>query len=669
VINSQPFTASLSTAIPAQFSHQFLMQCLARHTAQSLSRDQLDDVTKYIKAQCDTLLFKVFAAATGGDDASHSFVATTHRDVARARLAALQSVLHKRYPLLATEGCASLSRPPVFYVTEGSPLLAGGGVNRLAWELLAAPSSFTLIPLRRVAAAAANTNASGGGGGGGDGDDVQFATYEMDVDALEREVESDKAKGRLPCAVLATIGADRDRAYQLDDMRALRKVCDRHGLWLHGEGTSLLLATSTSPATPSFAKALFDCADSLCCQPLAWFDVRGALGVTFTRAAAQHAQYLAPPEPTTHERFTTLFLLWHQLVCGGGPTTTTAAAAASDDETMLAVYGPAHVTHTVTAHLDACAYLCTLLRALPFKVAIGPGAQHPHVVFFQLSPPADLSLADFHLDVNSFNKYLFSRLLDNDNVNIPVSEIVYQDALGFLFDPLASLRGDAGGAAYASVSSRATIRTLVKALETEIELIQRCADARAAFKAAVDAHAELVYVPPVQLPGHFVGVGAVRFRPVFAVPPAHLDALNALLAHTLSLSPHRSLYVGSITTHEQVCTIVQTAPVVADANCAALIVAEIVDAAAKLELPPEVIQGLSDVVVRGIRDAEERMQSLSVRAYRPNALLSRLPVVGGFFSWFGGGGGSANGNAGTADKSAGGGDGLEFDLRADAGEE
>jgi hypothetical protein len=65
----------------------------------------------------------------------------------------------------------------------------------------------------------------------------------MDLDVLEREVQADKAKGCLPVAVLATYGADLHQAcpYQLDNLVEVRKLCDRHGLWLHAEGTSTLL--------------------------------------------------------------------------------------------------------------------------------------------------------------------------------------------------------------------------------------------------------------------------------------------------------------------------------------------------------------------------------------------------------------------------------------------
>jgi hypothetical protein len=71
----------------------------------------------------------------------------------QARLFALQSALHKRYPLLASEGCASLSRAPVYYITEGSAVHSA--LERYSWELLTSKQSFKIIPLKPSAAAAA----------------------------------------------------------------------------------------------------------------------------------------------------------------------------------------------------------------------------------------------------------------------------------------------------------------------------------------------------------------------------------------------------------------------------------------------------------------------------------------------------------------------------------
>merc|ERR1719160_827311 len=55
----------------------------------------------------------------------------------------------------------------------------------------------------------------------------------MCPDALERAVEEAIVQGKKPFFVGATGGTTVLGAF--DDLRALRRVCDKHGMWLHSD--------------------------------------------------------------------------------------------------------------------------------------------------------------------------------------------------------------------------------------------------------------------------------------------------------------------------------------------------------------------------------------------------------------------------------------------------
>ncbi|NIP35125.1 MAG: aspartate aminotransferase family protein, partial [Thermoplasmata archaeon] len=55
--------------------------------------------------------------------------------------------------------------------------------------------------------------------------------YAMDPVALERAIEADKAEGRLPTIVVATVGTTGSTA--IDPLGEIGEVCTRQGVWLH----------------------------------------------------------------------------------------------------------------------------------------------------------------------------------------------------------------------------------------------------------------------------------------------------------------------------------------------------------------------------------------------------------------------------------------------------
>jgi len=67
--------------------------------------------------------------------------------------------------------------------------------------------------------------------------------FSIDPLKLAEAIESDRAKGYLPCCVVATLGTT--GTMSVDPIKAIGKICDQNGIWLHVDaamaGTALLL--------------------------------------------------------------------------------------------------------------------------------------------------------------------------------------------------------------------------------------------------------------------------------------------------------------------------------------------------------------------------------------------------------------------------------------------
>jgi len=91
-------------------------------------------------------------------------------------------------------------------------------------------------------------------------------SYAMVPDELERAIERDKARGRLPTIVVATMGTTGSTA--MDPLREVGEVCKRQGVWLHVDAAH----AGTALVCPEFrwmAEGI-EHADSLVVNPHKW---------------------------------------------------------------------------------------------------------------------------------------------------------------------------------------------------------------------------------------------------------------------------------------------------------------------------------------------------------------------------------------------------------------
>ena len=117
--------------------------------------------------------------------------------------------------------------------------------------------------------------------------------YRMDVPALDTAIARDVAIGVRPIAVVATAGTTNTGA--IDDLAAIRGVCDRHGVWMHVDaayGGPAILADEYAEALKPIGSA-----DSAALDPHKWMFVPVEAGFVIVRdgEAMRDAFSLVPP--------------------------------------------------------------------------------------------------------------------------------------------------------------------------------------------------------------------------------------------------------------------------------------------------------------------------------------------------------------------------------------
>ncbi len=103
--------------------------------------------------------------------------------------------------------------------------------------------------------------------------------FGMRADALRRAVEADQAAGRLPCAVVATIGSTATTA--VDPLEEIASVARAHGLWLHVDAAMAGSAMILPECRPSWRG--IEAADSLVLNPHKWLGASFDCSTYFVR--------------------------------------------------------------------------------------------------------------------------------------------------------------------------------------------------------------------------------------------------------------------------------------------------------------------------------------------------------------------------------------------------
>jgi len=90
--------------------------------------------------------------------------------------------------------------------------------------------------------------------------------FAMRPELLAAQILKDKAEGKIPCFVCATVGTTSSNA--MDPLPAIGAICRQHGIWLHVDGAM----AGTAAICPEFRHFQdgIDLADSYCFNPHKW---------------------------------------------------------------------------------------------------------------------------------------------------------------------------------------------------------------------------------------------------------------------------------------------------------------------------------------------------------------------------------------------------------------
>ncbi len=112
------------------------------------------------------------------------------------------------------------------------------------------------------------------------------AAFRMDVDALASAIAADRAAGLKPFVVVASAGTTNTGS--VDPLRAIRALCDAHGLWMHVDG-AYGASAALSPAHRHLLDGMGE-ADSLSWDAHKWLFQTYGCGMVLLRDGAHLAQ-------------------------------------------------------------------------------------------------------------------------------------------------------------------------------------------------------------------------------------------------------------------------------------------------------------------------------------------------------------------------------------------
>jgi len=592
-----------------QMARSLVVSALGNFFAMMLPKSKMEVLGRRMKEDICAIMKKGFLKF------KHCYAVCLSLDIKQARIFTLQSALHFNYPLLTKEGRSSVIRPPVVYGTEECSLFKGGNLRedmngmvgpwdekkRYAWELLQSIEIF-----KKVASREESTH--------------PFPALTLDLVDLEQEIERDKARGNLPCAVFATA---------LDDLKGIRKICDRHHLWLHVENASSTLLLASATVLQPTVVDLLEYADSLSAKPFEWFgypaparlytecdriyEDKPEMGMgpstclTFLRS--DRVKTHPAPFRMSMSEFQHVFNLWHVMQTSDIP----------------------HLKRKVDKSLNLCHRLRQSLKMFPndFK-AHGLSLRQPEVVFFLIEP--ELDLKTLNMDINQFQKMLVGncrRQMEELRISTVLLDTGDEDGeriIVFKFQPLAI-------ADICDVLNSA-VDVFVKAVADVIKLLKITVDRRKEFFDVLNKFPDIQCIMPDKMNKVFetvIGLGAFRFVP----PVVSNDAVASVNQelHRLLSAKREDLYqlavtCGSRPNNELVCIIIGFTDV--DVST---IAKEIEEAGKKLQYPPEVLNRMSDAVKEGIQMAQKKLDAASIDSIGAGDIVRSIPLVGGLYSW------------------------------------
>ena len=122
--------------------------------------------------------------------------------------------------------------------------------------------------------------------------------FEIDLDALRTAIKADRANGKIPFAVIGTVGAVNVGA--IDDLDGLANICEKEKLWFHVDGAfgaAAILSETVGHRVKGLSRV-----DSLAFDFHKWWQVNYEAGCVLIRDPRLHRQSFANrPEYLRHD--------------------------------------------------------------------------------------------------------------------------------------------------------------------------------------------------------------------------------------------------------------------------------------------------------------------------------------------------------------------------------
>ena len=192
--------------------------------------------------------------------------------------------------------------------------------------------------------------------------------YEIDITQLEKAIADDKAMGKLPFLVVATVGTVDVGA--IDNIEAIADLCAREHIWLHIDGAFGALAMLSPKLAPGLKG--IERADSIAFDFHKWGQVPYDAGFILVRDSALHQQAFASPAAylQRHERGLSANSPW---ACDFGLDLSRSFRALKTWFT-LSVYGDEKLGQVISHTCQLAQYLQAHIQQIPELELLAPVA-------------------------------------------------------------------------------------------------------------------------------------------------------------------------------------------------------------------------------------------------------------------------------------------------------
>ncbi|XP_056143133.1 pyridoxal-dependent decarboxylase domain-containing protein 1 [Lampris incognitus] len=498
-----------------------------------------------------------------------------HEDDREGLVKVCRLVINARYEEYVSEGYVVLSSAqPVIYLSASCrPGLGQHLCSQLG------------LPLSSLCTVPCNT--------------VFGSQHQMDVALLDKLIKEDKEAGKVPLLLIANAGTP--DAGHTDKLGRLKELCDQYTMWLHVEGVNLATLVLDQVSSTVMAATT---SDSMTLTPGLWLGLPAVPAVTLYRhedPALSLAAGLTSSQPLEKLR---ALPLWFS----------------------LQYLGHNGIVHKIEHATTLSQQLLQKLESLAsIKTLVADDLSSPVVVFRFAEEVNTISTGEREL-LDTFNRWLgkqLAQLVPASGVDVVEME---NEGTCVRFNPLM--------AAGVQETQYGDVEALMERLSELVPVLSSTLRLRQDFKVEANRHFPfLSYIEDLSWPG----LGAFRYElqseiMIESQREQELEKINCeLLKKLQDLDTDLSFSLGPEFTTVKDCVFVGMAT--DDLN-----VLELVDTVATLAREIEdsgrLLENMTEVVRKGILEAEQQLQKASEEKIMEEGLLRQLPLVSSVVNWF-----------------------------------